>query len=64
MKGKNLYLLGREESPSRQRSIQETIGDLQEEIARGDAVYTKDELSLLERKLAEYELMLQNLLKS
>ncbi len=62
MEGKNLRLLGREESPNRQPSIQEIIGDLQEEIARGDAVYTVDELSVLERKLAEYELMLRNLL--
>lgn len=64
MKGKNLRLLGREESPNRQPTIQEIISDLQEEIARGEAVYTGDELRLLERKLAEYELLLWNLMKA
>lgn len=62
MKGKNLRLLGLEESPNRQPSIQEIIRDLQEEIARGEAVYTVDELRLLERKLADYEQLFQNLL--
>ena len=62
MEGKNLRLLGREESPSRQPSIQEIIGDLQEEISRGEAVYTVDELRVLERKLADYEQTLRNLL--
>ena len=64
MKGKNLRLLGREESPNRQPSIQEIISSLQEEISRGEAVYTVDELRLLERKLAEYEQMLRNLLEA
>ena len=63
MKGKNLRLLGREESPSRQPSIQEIIADLQDEIARGEAVYTIDELRGLETKLAEYELLLRQLLE-
>ncbi|MDA8413881.1 MAG: hypothetical protein M0023_08850 [Desulfobacteraceae bacterium] len=62
MKGKNLRLLGREESPSRQPTIQEIISELQEEIARGGAVYTAEELRLLGRKLDEYEQMLRNLL--
>ncbi|KAF0216308.1 MAG: hypothetical protein FD174_3762 [Geobacteraceae bacterium] len=60
---RNMRLLGREESPNRQSSIQEMIGDLQEEIARGEAVYTVDELRLLERKLAEYEQILRRLLE-
>jgi len=63
VKGKNMRLLGREDSASRQPNIQEIIGDLQEEIARGEAVYTVDELRVLEMKLAEYEQMLQNLLE-
>ena len=63
MKGKNMRLLGREDSTNRQPSIQETIGDLQEEIARGEAVYTADELRVLEMKLTEYEQMLRNLLE-
>ncbi len=62
MAGKNMRLLGREESPGRQPSIQEIIGDLQEEISRGEAVYTIDEIQLLERKLDEYERLLQSLL--
>lgn len=57
-----MRLLGREESPNRQPSIQEIIGDLQEEIARGEAVYTVDELRILERKLDEYESLLRTLL--
>jgi hypothetical protein len=63
VKGKNLRLLDREESPNRQPSIQEIIGDLKEEIAQGKAVYTVDELRLLERKLTEYELLLRSLLE-
>lgn len=62
MTGKNLRLLGREESPNRQPSIQEIIRDLQEEIARGEAVYTAEELRLLERKLDDYEQTLRVLL--
>ena len=62
MTGKNLRLLGREESPCRQPNIQEIIRDLQEEIARGEAVYTAEELRLLERKLDEYEQTLRLLL--
>lgn len=62
MNGKNLRLLGREESPDRQPTIHEIISGLQDEIARGENVYTADELLLLERKLADYECMLRNLL--
>jgi hypothetical protein len=61
--GKNLLLLGRAESPTRQPSIHELISDLQAEIARGTAVYTSDELRLLEGKLADYELTLRRLLE-
>ena len=51
-----------EESPNRQPSIQEIIRDLREEIARGEAVYTVEELRLLERKLDDYEQTLRVLL--
>lgn len=61
MKGKNMRLLGREESPGRQSSIQEIIRDLKEEVARGNAVYTVDEIRLLEGQLAQYEQLLQSL---
>lgn len=56
---RNLVLLGVEESPRRQPDIHETIRALQTELAKGDAVYTKAELDLLERKLAEQLEMLR-----
>jgi hypothetical protein len=61
MKGKNLRLLGLEESPNRQPTIQEIISDLQNEIERGESVYTVDEIRLLERKLADYEQLSRSL---
>ena len=64
MTGKNMRLLGREDSPNRQPSIQETMRELHEEIERGETVYTVAELQLLERKRAEYEQLLQNLLSA
>jgi hypothetical protein len=62
MNEKNLYLLGQELSPNSQPTIQETIETLRFEIDRGNAVYSSDELEMLERKLADYEQMLFNLL--
>ena len=62
MKGKNLRLLGLEESPNRQPTIQEIISDLQNEIERGESVYTVDEIRLLERKLVDYEELLRSLM--
>ena len=59
---KNLWLLGREESPGRQPTIQEIIADLKREIEQGPAVYTDKELAILERKLAEYETLLERML--
>jgi len=64
MRGKNLRLLGREESPNRQPTILEIIADLQGEIAQGEDLYTVDELRLLESKLADYEHMLRRLMES
>ena len=64
MKGKNFQLLGLEKSPNWQPSIQEIISDLQNEIERGESVYTVDEIRLLERKLADYELLLRSMLSS
>ena len=61
MTGKNLQLLGIEPAASWQPSIHETIAALQAELAKGDLVYTADELHSLTRKLAEYEFMLQRL---
>ena len=62
MTGRNLRLLGLEESPNRQPSIQEMIAELRMELAKGEAVYTADELRILARKLAEYERFLENML--
>jgi len=60
--GKNLRLLGVERSPGWQPTIQEAIAELKAELAKGEEVYGRDELAKLERKLEEYELMLQRLL--
>ena len=62
MNGKNLRLLGREEGPGRQPTIQETIADLRREIERGRAVYSEQELAILAGKLAEYEALLERMM--
>lgn len=62
MSAKNLRLLGLEPSPARQPTMEETIAALQAELARGEAIYNKDELDTLARKLADYEYMLQRML--
>ena len=62
MSGKNLRLLGVERSPTWQPTIQEVIAELKVELARGEAVYSPEELGKLSRKLAEYEQMLERLL--
>ena len=61
MTGKNLRLLGLEESPGRQPTIQELIADLRRELDRGGAVYTAAELRTLEAKLRDYEQLLENM---
>lgn len=61
MSGRNLRLLGREESPARQPDIHEIIRDLEGEIAWGRERYTPEEVALLERKLAEYQELLRSL---
>ena len=61
MKEKNLRLLGLEESPNRQPTIHEIISALQDEIERGESVYSVDEIRLLERKLADYKQLLRSL---
>ncbi len=62
MSGKNLRLLGLEEGPGSQPTIQETIAALKREIEKGTDVYSGQELDVLERKLAEYELFLERML--
>lgn len=56
-----MRLLGREESRNSQPSILEMIRDLKEEIARGESVYTADEIRTLERLLVDYEQVLRSL---
>lgn len=64
MSGKNLRLLGKEEAPGGQPTIQEMIAALRREIGLGSSVYSEQELALLERKLAEYELLLERMLST
>lgn len=61
MSGKNLRLLGLERSSAWQPTMEEMIAELRAELARGEAVYTRDELNQLEQKLADYEYMLKRL---
>ena len=61
MSGKNLRLLGIERSPAWQPDIHEMIAELKSEIGKGLAVYSESELTKLEMKLADYELMLERL---
>lgn len=62
MSGKNLRLLGLEPSPAWQPTIEETITALRAELARGEAIYTRDELDRLAQKLTDYEFMLERML--
>jgi hypothetical protein len=52
---KNLCLLNSEQCPDRKPSIQELIAQLKTEIAKGEEVYTKEELQRLQGKLQEAE---------
>jgi uncharacterized small protein (DUF1192 family) len=52
--GRDRYLLGEEEHPGRQATIQELIQRLEAEIARGEAVYSAAELDKLQAKLEGY----------
>lgn len=62
MSGKDRWLLGEEELPGRQPTIQEIIRRLEEEIARGESIYSRQELEKLQRKLEGYrfDLMILN----
>jgi hypothetical protein len=62
MTGKNLRLLDREHSTAWQPSIHEIISELQAELEKGEAVYSREELGQLARKLEEYEFTLQRLI--
>ena len=60
--GKDRCLVYGENCPELGDTITEKIGKLQSEIAHGKAVYTPEELGLLERKLEEYQALLDALL--
>jgi hypothetical protein len=62
MTGKNLRLLDRERSTAWQPSIHEIISELKAELEKGEAVYSREELGQLSRKLEEYEFTLQRLI--
>ena len=53
--GKDLCILNGENCPERKETLTELIERLKREIARGEAVYTRDELRRLEWKLEDYE---------
>ena len=61
---KDLCLLNGENCPDRKETITELIERLKREIARGEAVYTRDELRRLEQKLEDYEYLLYLILYS
>lgn len=62
MSGKDRWLLGEEELPGRQPAIQEILHRLEKEIARGEEVYSVEELEKLRKKLEGYrfDLMILN----
>ncbi len=57
--GRNLRLLGVEPSPGAQLTVTEAIRALEAELAKGEAVYSAEELALLETKLAGYRELLR-----
>ena len=61
MTEKDLELLDSRLSRTRTDSINELIARLKRELARGEAVYTPDELQKLAAKLEEYEHLLEHI---
>jgi len=60
--GKNVCLLYSENCPEQADTILEKLDKLQHEIARGGSVYSQAEIARLERKLEEYQGLLNSLL--
>jgi hypothetical protein len=60
--GKNVCLLYSQNCPEQADTILEKIDKLQYEISRGGSVYSPAEISRLERKLEEYQGLLNSLL--
>ena len=59
MMDKDLEMLGQKPSAASTDSLPERIDRLKREIGRGEAVYSRKELQLLQRKLEEYEALLE-----
>jgi hypothetical protein len=59
MMDKDLEMLGQIPSAASTDSLPERIDRLKREIGRGEAVYSRKELQLLQRKLEEYEALLE-----
>jgi hypothetical protein len=59
---KNLCLLSVENCGPRKDTIQEIIAKLKAEIAKGERVYTKQELKRLQSNLEEYEFFYEKLM--
>jgi hypothetical protein len=59
MMDKDLEMLGQVPSATSTDSLPERIDRLKREIGRGEAVYSRKELQLLQRKLEEYEALLE-----
>lgn len=60
--GKNLCQLYSENCPEQADTILEEIAKLEHEFARGEKVYSRTEIARLERKLEEYQGLLNSLL--
>jgi hypothetical protein len=60
--GKNVCLLYSENCPEQADTILEKIAKLEHEISRGESVYFQAEIARLERKLEEYQGLLNSLL--
>jgi hypothetical protein len=64
MAEKDLEMLGKVASATSTDSLPERIARLKREIGRGEAVYSGEELRLLQRKLEECELLLEAMLRA
>ena len=58
MGDKDLEMLGELPAATSTDSIHERIARLKKEISRGEAVYSRRELQLLQQKLEDYESLL------
>jgi hypothetical protein len=59
---KDLEMLGEIPSAASTDSLPERLARLKREIGRGEAVYSRKELQVLQRKLEDYEALLEAML--